>query len=129
MPCAFVPFAADNIYRIYKEGGTINTVLNHPLFKGIREWQDKYGFAQPAERTDNWLCPCVIRDHFDVIHKIINQSGATPINEAAAFAIQDKAYCEAMIRYGKEFKKLTDPMWLEEYIKSPEHVGLETVKN
>jgi MoaA/NifB/PqqE/SkfB family radical SAM enzyme len=129
MPCAFVPFAADNIYRIYKEGGTINTVLNHPLFKGIREWQDNYGFAQSAERIDNWLCPCVIRDHFDVIREIVDQSGATPINKEAAFAIQDKAYCEAMTHYGKEIKKLTDPIWLEEYINSPELADLQSGKN
>ena len=118
-PCAFVPFAKDNIYRIYSAGGTINSALNSPLFKYIREWQDQYGYAQPSEKAGNWLCPCVIRDHFDILKDAVSLSGAAPINEEAALAIKDAAYCRSMRRYGKDLEVLADPIWAEEYACRP----------
>ena len=115
-PCAFVPYSTDNIYRIYSSGGDLNTALDSPLFKRIREWQDEYGFAQPAEAVDNWLCPCVIRDHFDFLRAAVLDTGARPINNEAAVAVQDPEYCRRMARYGGDIKRLADPIWAEEYI-------------
>ena len=115
-PCAFVPYSTDNVYRIYSSGGDLNAALDSPLFVRIRDWQDRYGFTQPAERVDNWLCPCVIRDHFDLLRDAVLETGATPINEEAAIAIQDPEYCLRMSQYGRDIKRLTDPIWAEEYV-------------
>ena len=41
-PCVFIPYAAANIYNIYRQDGKINDVLDTPLFKKIREFQNKY---------------------------------------------------------------------------------------
>ena len=117
-PCVFVPYAADNIHRIYETGGNINTPLKSSFFKAINKWQDEYGYRQPGHKVDNWLCPCVIRDHFEVFKQAAVSSGATPINEEAAIALKDPAYCEGMIRYGEEVKRLSDPIWIEEYLSS-----------
>jgi hypothetical protein len=111
-----VPYSTDNIYRIYSSGGNLNTALDSPLFKRIRGWQDRYGFTQPAEGVDNWLCPCVIRDHFALLRDAVLETGATPINEEAAIAIQDPEYCRRMVQYGRDIKRLTDPIWEEEYV-------------
>ena len=115
MPCGFVPYSTDNIYRIYSEGGNLNTAMDSPLFARIREWQNEYGFTQPAEGVDNWLCPCVIRDHFSLLKDAVEQSGARPINEPAAEAMTDPDYCRGMVEYGKNIKRITDPIWEREY--------------
>jgi len=117
-PCVFIPYAADNIHRIYETGGNINTPLNSSFFKAINKWQDEYGYRQPGDKVDNWLCPCVIRDHFEVFRKAATSSNAKPINEEAAVALNDPAYCEGMIRYGEELKRLTDPIWIKEYLST-----------
>ncbi|MEA3409401.1 MAG: radical SAM protein, partial [Candidatus Eisenbacteria bacterium] len=114
-PCAFVPYSTDNIHQIYSRGGNLNTALDSPLFKRIRGWQDGYGFTQPAAGVDNWLCPCVIRDHFDILRDAVLETGARPINEEAAVALQDPEYCRRMVEYGRRIKELTDPIWAEEY--------------
>ena len=115
-PCVFVPYAVDNIYRVFAEGGDINTPLTSPLFSRIRAWQDEYGYKKPADQTGNWLCPCVIRDHFDVLKDAVIQSQARPINAEAAEALKDESYCQGMIRYGEEMKRLTDPIWQREFL-------------
>jgi len=66
-PCAFIPYSTQNIFDVFGNGGNLDTILHSPFFKRIRQWQDEYGYAQSAENTGNWLCPCVIRDHFDVL--------------------------------------------------------------
>ncbi len=116
-PCVFIPYAADNIHRIYAKGGNINTVLKSPFFKAIRTWQDEYGYRQPAEKTGNWFRPCIIRDHFSVLEDAVAKNKPVPINDEAAVAIKDKAYCEGMIRYDQELKRLTEPIWTEKYLE------------
>ncbi|MBE9506151.1 MAG: radical SAM protein [Chloroflexi bacterium] len=117
-PCGFVPYSQDNICKIYSEGGNLNSALDSPLFKRIRKWQDEYGFAQPAEAVQNWLCPCVIRDHFDVLRDAVLETGAKPINEEAAIALQDPEYRRGMVQYGRDIKRLTDPIWAAEYVSA-----------
>jgi len=119
IPCAFVPYSTDNIYRIYSEGGNLNMALESPFFKRIRAWQDQYGFRRSAERVGNWLCPCVIRDHFESLKNAVLTTGAKPINNEAGVAIQDPAYCAGMLRYGEQINRLTDPMWLGQYLNEP----------
>ncbi|MCD6415354.1 MAG: radical SAM protein [Planctomycetes bacterium] len=118
-PCGFVPYATDNIYTIYANGGSVNTALDSPLFKQIRAWQDQYGYAEPGERTQNWLCPCVIRDHFQLLKEAVCDTRAKPINEEAAIALRDGDYCRGMAHYGQELKQLADPIWAEQYVDTP----------
>ena len=122
-PCVFVPYAVDNIHRVYAEGGDLNTPLNSALFCRIREWQDGYGYGKPALETDNWLCPCVMRDHFGVLREAVTRCQARPINAEAAEALQDESYCQGMIRYGEAMKRLTDPIWQREFLGIGRHEG------
>ncbi|MCD4690339.1 radical SAM protein, partial [bacterium] len=118
-PCAFVPYVCGNIHDIFESGGDLNTVLETDFFKRIRKWQDEYGYAQTAAHVDNWLCPCVIRDHFPVVREAIEKSGARPLNNEAAIALGDTAYCDGMVEYGEKIKRLMDPIWQEEYADTP----------
>ncbi len=116
-PCAFVPYASDNIYDIYSRGDTLDTALDSPLFREIRKWQDEYGYTRKSEDTDNWLCPCVIRDHFEVLKNTVTRCGSRPLNDEAAAAMQDADYHRGMVCYGEEIKRLTDPIWRGEYLE------------
>ncbi len=116
-PCAFVPYASDNIYDIYSKGGTLDTALESPLFREIRKWQDEYGYNRISEETDNWLCPCVIRDHFEILKDAVTRCNSRPLNEDAAIAMQDADYHRGMVQYGENLKKLTEPIWKDEYLE------------
>jgi MoaA/NifB/PqqE/SkfB family radical SAM enzyme len=116
-PCVFIPYSCDNIYDLYERGGSINDILKAPIFQKIRKWQDSYGFSKSREKVQNWLCPCAIRDHFDEFQILRKQSGARPIDRDALEAINDGGYCQGMVDYGKEFRKLTDAIWNEHYLK------------
>lgn len=116
MPCVFIPYAAGNIHDIYDAGGNLNDTLSLPFFVRIREWQRAYGFHGPTRDTGNWLCPCAIRDHFDVFLRTALACGARPINEEARQALSDPAYEKAMVDYGRRMAELTDPIWEEEYL-------------
>ncbi len=118
-PCAFVPYVCGNIYDVFESGGDLNTVLDMDFFKRIRKWQDEYGYDRAAGQVDNWLCPCVIRDHFPIVKEAIEKSGAKPLNNEAAVALDDTVYCEGMVEYGEEIKRLTDPIWRKEYADLP----------
>jgi MoaA/NifB/PqqE/SkfB family radical SAM enzyme len=115
-PCAFVPYSTHNINEIYANGGHLNDLLDSPFFERIRTWQDGYGFRRSPASVDNWLCPCVIRDHFEVLKAAVEETGARPINEEAAIALKDPEYERRMKEYGRRIKELTDPIWEEEYL-------------
>ncbi|RKY25362.1 MAG: hypothetical protein DRP79_06695, partial [Planctomycetota bacterium] len=119
-PCVFIPYAAANIYDIYKNGGDLNTILETPLFRHIREWQDEYGYAQQAEKTGNWFCPCAIRDHYAHFYEGAIRCGARPIDSEAAEALKDKGYYDGMVRYGRDFDRLTSAKWKKEYLSTSE---------
>ncbi len=115
-PCVFIPYASANIYDVYRNGGNLNTILETPLFREIRDWQAKYGYTQPADRTDNWLCPCAIRDHYEHFYEVVRACGGRPIDEEAEAALQEPEYIQGMIEYGKRFDELSRPMWNEQYL-------------
>lgn len=117
MPCVFTPYAADNIHRIYGSGGTLNDALDSPLFKQIRSWQQDYGYGRRPSDVDNWLCPCAMRDHFDMMSAVVKECGARPINDEAAEALDDEDYYEEMVAYGERIKQLTDPLWNDRYLR------------
>ncbi len=125
MPCVFTPYAAGNIHEVYGAGGNLTDVLSLPFFTRIQEWQHAYGFHGPAQETGNWLCPCAIRDHFDVFARIATACGARPINDEARQAFSDPAYAKGMIDYGREMAELTDDIWAAEYIGNG-HAHAET---
>ena len=114
-PCVFVPYAADNIYDVYARGDDLSSLLKTPFFRKIHDWQYEYGFGRPAEEVGNWLCPCPIRDHFDDLRTAAVSTGARPINEAAAEALEDPGYHRVMTEYAEEYRKLSDPVWQDEF--------------
>jgi len=119
MPCVFVPYAVDNIYSVFERGDNLNTLLDAPFFRRIRAWQDEFGFAQPAEKVQNWLCPCPIRDHFDQLRDAALETNARPINEAAAHALKDPSFSRHMVESAKKYQRLSTQMWEEELAESP----------
>jgi len=116
-PCAFVPYSTVNIKDIYHRGGNLDDVLKCPLLMRIRRWQDDYGFAQPAEKTGNWLCPCIIRDHFGEFLAAARDSKAKPIDDEASAALADPEYHRGMIEYGREYGRLSGKIWKEHYVQ------------
>ena len=115
-PCAFIPYSTHNIFDVFGNGGNLDTILHSPFFRKIRQWQDDYGYAQPAENTGNWLCPCVIRDHFEVLLKAIQDTHAKPIDEEAVDALTDPGYHGGMVAYGSNYYHLSNKVWAEHYM-------------
>lgn len=118
-PCVFIPFAVDNIHDVYERGGTLETVRQAPFFRKIREWQDEVGYKRPAKEAANWLLPCPMRDHFDVLRRAAVETGARPMNEAAAQALADPAYGREMLRVAAAYEALSEPVWRNELAESP----------
>lgn len=118
-PCVFIPYAVDNIKSVFARGENLNDILKTPLFKKIREWQDQYGFKRPAAQVHNWLCPCVMRDHFAFLKQNLMETKAQPINPEAAAALADVNYDQGMAKYDKDIERLTDPIWKTKYADQP----------
>jgi MoaA/NifB/PqqE/SkfB family radical SAM enzyme len=118
-PCVFVPYAVDNIYSLYERGSDLNTLREAPFFRKIRTWQDEHGFARPAEEVRNWLCPCPIRDDFDYLRRAALETGARPVNEAAADALNDPEYRARLAEYAREYERLSSPLWEKEFAGKP----------
>ncbi len=115
MPCVFVPYAVDNIHDVYKRGDNLDTVRNAPFFRKIRAFQDEYGYKQPPQRVGNWLCPCVIRDHFDYLKKSALETNARPTSDQAAAALEEYDFERRMTDYDKTLDELTASLWRAEY--------------
>jgi MoaA/NifB/PqqE/SkfB family radical SAM enzyme len=120
MPCVFVPYAVDNIYSVYERGDDLNTLREAPFFRKIRAWQDEAGFARSADKVRNWLCPCPIRDDFDYLRRAALETNARPINEAAADALKNPAFCKSMSECAGEYERLSSRLWEEEFAERPE---------
>ena len=117
-PCVFIPYKLHNIYDVYKNGGNLDTILNSPLFKAIREWQIEYSFMKKGSEMNNQIMPCIIRDHHKEFIEILKKTGAQPIDEQAEQALKDEVYHQGLIEYDKSFANLTDPIWENEYLRS-----------
>ncbi len=116
MPCVFIPYYVDNVYDLYKKGKTIADALSSDFFKKGREWQYNYGFACP-KKAENWLMPCSIRDHYKYFKKKILPKDAKGEDVFAEEAKRSKEYYSGLINYDNKLKKLTQPIWEEEYKK------------
>ncbi|MDA8168981.1 MAG: radical SAM/SPASM domain-containing protein [Nitrospiraceae bacterium] len=115
-PCAFFPYYLSNIHDIYREGRTLNDVLFSPYFESIRDWQNGYGYRQPASKMDNLIVPCMIRDHFEDAYGVIKQYGAKPLDNNAEQALGDSDYRRRMAEYGKDVKAITQELWEQEFL-------------
>ncbi len=116
MPCVFFPYSPINILDVYKSGGTLNDVLEAPLFKHIREWQWKYEYGRDKpEEHGNVLMPCPIRDHHALARHLIDIDKPKPEDENAAAALKDPEYYRKMVEYDERLAELTDPIWVKEY--------------
>ena len=119
MPCVFIPYYVDNVYDLYKQGKTLANVLLSDFFKKGREWQNKYGLACP-KKAKNWLMPCSIRDNYKYFREVILPNNAKPEDKFAQEARDSKEYFESLIKYDKELKERTQPIWEREYLKGKE---------
>lgn len=117
MPCVFVPYSCANINTIFAQGKDLNDVWENAFFKDIREWQDSYKKKNGNNKHGNLLAPCLIRDHHDVLRRIIAQEEPDPENEPAREALLDEDYMKGMIKYGKDYQELSEPVWDEKYIR------------
>jgi MoaA/NifB/PqqE/SkfB family radical SAM enzyme len=125
-PCVFVPYAAANIYDIYKNGGTLDDALLTPMFKKVRDWQASTGFTilKPDQTQDehrecctlNWLAPCFIRDHHEDFMKAADQCSVKPIDLGAEGAWVSDEYHQQMIKYGEEFNAISSDLWNNFYL-------------
>lgn len=118
-PCVFIPYAVANIREVFARGETINSLLQTPLMKKIRAWQDEHGYARCPEEVQNWLCPCVAREHFDFLKRALLETSAQPINREAEEALHDEDYERRMIEYGKIMHEATASFWEERFAEKP----------
>ncbi len=116
MPCVFIPYYVDNVYELYKKGKTLADALFSEFFKRGREWQKKYGLSH-LKNPENWLMPCSIRDNYQYFRESILTENAKGENEFAQEAKDSKEYFDALVKYDKELKSLTQSIWEKEYIK------------
>jgi MoaA/NifB/PqqE/SkfB family radical SAM enzyme len=110
-PCVFFPYSVDNILKVYESNRSLSSVLSNPLFQSIRKWQHEYRGDGKPEETCNLYIPCPIRDHFEFAHEAIQRHKAKPMDSSAACALDDKAYYEGMVNYGKKTAELLNPIW------------------
>jgi MoaA/NifB/PqqE/SkfB family radical SAM enzyme len=116
MPCVFIPYYVDNIYEVYKRGGTLNDVLYSAFFKEIRKWQSQYAYGKPPQDQENLILPCPIRDHHEALYEILkNHSTIKPSDENAREAKEDQTYHEGFMEYDQFLKQVIDPVWEKEY--------------
>lgn len=117
MPCVFLPYSPANIYDIYRNGGTLESLYDIPYLKAIRDWQSEYGLhKQKPEEHGNWLVPCSIRDHYGMGRELIDRYKPEPEDENAAEALLDGGYYEGMMAYDEELYKRFDPIWQKVYL-------------
>ncbi len=114
-PCVFIPYYADNIHELYRNGGTIADALFSRFMKNGRDWQDEYGLRD-LKRPANWLMPCSIRDHYECFRKLILSPDAKPENKSAAEILESDDYYAALREYDEELSRLTERIWNEEYL-------------
>jgi MoaA/NifB/PqqE/SkfB family radical SAM enzyme len=117
-PCVFVPYSPVNIKELFAKGGSLNTLISEPFFKSIRDWQKDYGYdKQTLSASQNWLRPCIMRDHYQEFKKLVTEHAPQPGDETAKEALRDDRYCQEMIEFDKKMAELTNPIWQQEYLK------------
>jgi MoaA/NifB/PqqE/SkfB family radical SAM enzyme len=122
-PCVFVPYSPVNIADVYARGGSLEEVWTQPFFTSIRRWQRDYGYRRTEERCpercDNWLAPCIIRDHHAEFQKMVEEHHPKPTDDDAKAALEDPSYHERLVEFDRQFAAITDPVWEAKYRRSP----------
>lgn len=116
MPCVFVPYYVSNINEIYANGGNLNDAIITPFFEKIRKWQFEYGYKYQST-PNNWLMPCMIRDHHAEFRAIADEVGVKPEDENAKAAFEDPDYYKGMVNYDNRLKEISEPIWKEVFIE------------
>lgn len=116
MPCVFVPYYVSNINEIYANGGNLNDAIITPFFEKIRKWQFEYGYKYQST-PNNWLMPCMIRDHHAEFRAIADEVGVKPEDENAKAAFEDPDYYKGMVNYDNHLKEISEPIWKEVFIE------------
>ena len=117
-PCVFIPYSPVNLNEIYEKGGTINDIWDQPFFAEIRRWQRNYGYDKPADEVNNWLAPCLIRDHHLEFREFLRKHSPKPIDESAEKALQDDEYVRGMEEFDREYGTLSGEIW-DRYYRKP----------
>jgi MoaA/NifB/PqqE/SkfB family radical SAM enzyme len=117
-PCVFYPYTTHNVRDVYASGGNLDTILNSPFFRAIRQWQRSYGYMAAPHRIQNQIVPCAIRDHYGSCRSVLQRFGAKPLDGRAAQALTDERYGEDMVTYGQEAAAATEDIWQQQYVGS-----------
>ena len=116
MPCVFVPYVADNIYKAQDEGRGLASILKSPMLVNGRKWQKEYTLNK-LDNPGNMLMPCSIRDHFHNFKENIVTPDTKGEDEVADSILHDDDYYNKMVNYDKELSKLTEDIWQNEYLQ------------
>ena len=116
MPCVFVPYYKDNIFDIYRNGGTVTDALFSDFFINGRKWQKRYGFDNDKEKPQNWLMPCSIRDNYKSFKKDIVTDNIIPEDKMAEKAMNDTDYYNRMIDYDDKYREITEEYWQKRFL-------------
>jgi MoaA/NifB/PqqE/SkfB family radical SAM enzyme len=115
-PCVFMPFSAGKVQDLYTAGGDLNQALETPLFKKLRAWQKDYGFLSTGHNQGNWICPCPIRDHWDILEPMLRETAAEPTGPDGLALLEDPFFSQKMAEYGRACRELTNPIWKRDYL-------------
>jgi MoaA/NifB/PqqE/SkfB family radical SAM enzyme len=97
-PCVFAQFAVDNIRT-----KSLHQVLDSPFFRRIRA-------RQPY--SDNYLRPCMIIDHPQVLREAVRESGAYPTYEGGQGLLTRCA--SGLDAIAADWGRVADREWVEE---------------
>ena len=117
-PCVFFPYSPVNIREVYARGGSLDEVWEQPLFADIRRWQREYGYREAHEscpHCQNWIAPCIIRDHHADFRRIMAAHKARPTDDDARAALEDPQWHAGREQFDREFRAITDPLWERQY--------------
>jgi MoaA/NifB/PqqE/SkfB family radical SAM enzyme len=116
MPCVFVPYTIDNVQRLFAEGKHVGDALKSDMMRRGRTWQENTQLAE-ADKVENLLMPCSIRDHYENFRKNILTENAHGENTTAEDILSDDTYYKELVAYDERLRELTEPIWRKEYME------------
>ena len=101
-PCVFVHFAVDNIKL-----KSLKEILTSPFFKAIQKRQP---YLDGDEKKPNYLRPCMIIDHPQVLRELIQETGAHATCKDAEKILGGKL-AAGLDKSAEEWKEFCTPIW------------------
>jgi MoaA/NifB/PqqE/SkfB family radical SAM enzyme len=95
-PCVFTHFAADNVHDV-----SLVQALGSPLFRAIRK-------RQPYHH--NYLRPCMIIDHPEILRAVVEEGGARPTHPGAEDILKGDL-ARDIDRTAAEYGEIADREW------------------